>query len=811
MANRTQVAITLPEAYHRAEAALTGGDPLRAIALTQHILRFYPHYLDAYRLLGEAYFERARADEALRFFSHVLAADPQNVPARVGRAIIADERGQVDLAIAEYEQAFEIDPSITEVRGELLRLYQTRYGSAGATIRLTPSGLAYVHLRAGLREAAISELGYVAQLRPDRWDIEVALAEALWRNEQVDEAAAVAGDILAGHPACVKCCWMLGYLHWTAGRTDSGRRYLMEAVALDPTYRIAQALWDATPWPLNRAVARVQPAPIPAPSPYDLVGADMDLTLSLPAFLDPADTAAAMPTAAADAPVGGHSPRLPDMALDAPSGGHSPHLPDMAADAPVEELADGGETVAASSLLPAGVPDDEGFVMLPVAEAGSVPAKPAALDLGWFDDWASAAELPPPEIAPVGGGLVPRQVPPATVADMAHETVPTDPAELWAQFIAPGGVGEVWTQYPVPSVTTPVGTLVAPAPEVPPEAPPAMQPPLFAEAAAAGPLTADTDSPALDLLLPSATVPEAWQLPLELPVRVPPPDPAQLALDLPEPVLPGGAEAAPAADGPPVGGLALAPRPDLPTMRIANLSDDALLDWLLQAQLPPTRDAPHGETDPPVALPVVDPLGVAAAGTAEAAEVAPLDPLGVTAAGAAAESEIAPLDPLGVAAAGAAEAAEVAPINPVAADGAADPALRPLDPATTDVTAFSEDDLLDWLIHHTSAVDAGATGTPAAALPAAPPADIQTLDSAAIATLTADDLLDWLTVAASLADASPDPAPLSETNGTGRVHNSSEVSYNHRVLTGEVGYNHSAPDGAPDWLQQRPPSPPDHG
>src|SRR5262249_1191692 len=156
-----------------------------------------------------------------------------------------------DTAIDEYERAFEIDPSIPELRSELLRLYAGRYGSAGATIRTTPSGLAYVHLRAGLRDAAISELSYVAQMRPDRWDIEVALAEALWRNEQFDEATAISQDLLAGHPSCVKCNWMLGYLHWTAGRTDSGRQYLLDAVALDPTYAVAERLWDATPWPLD--------------------------------------------------------------------------------------------------------------------------------------------------------------------------------------------------------------------------------------------------------------------------------------------------------------------------------------------------------------------------------------------------------------------------------------------------------------------------------------------------------------------------------------------------------------------------------
>ncbi len=750
MASRTQAqaTITLHEAYRRAETALTGGDPARAIALTQHILRFYPHYLDAYRLLGEAYFERAHPDEALRFFSHVLAADPQNVLARVGRAIIADERGQTDLAIDEYEHAFEIDPAIAEVRGELLRLYKTRYGSAGATIRLTPSGLAYVHLRAGLREAAISELGYVAQLRPDRWDIEVALAEALWRNEQLDEAAAVAGDILAGHPTCVKCCWILGYLHWIAGRTDSGRRYLMEAVALDPTYRIAQALWDATPWPLNRAVARVQPAPIPAPSPYDLVGADMDLTLSLPVFVDPADLSSDSTAGVTAEPAEPVAPAL--------VAGYSSLVGDaMSAAAPVPES---GFLIADTLVA------EDGFILLPALpeEAAAPVAELPALDLGWFDDWASAAETPgePPAVAG------PTSASPA-------------PADVWAQFVAPGGRGDIWAHQGEPadaeagapqSIAAPVSaallgharalTMLEVA-----------QPPLFAEA---GDQRAPMgDGATADLLLQSVAVPDAWQLALELPVAPPAADPAQFALPLPDPVVPVVLAPATLAAEPAgaAGGSAVAPAPDLPTVRVENLSDGDLLDWLLRAQLP-AEDAPRAEAVASVELP----LGRTSA-----------------TAGGPTESAESPLDLMSVAA---------------TAGGPTESATMPTAYLPVDAAAFSDDDLLDWLIDHAPTAPSGSDGKTELAPPVTNPA---ALDSATIATLTADDLLDWLTV------VTPGQAPLADTgtialmNGAKVAHNSSEVGYNNRVSEpdSDVSYNHSAPDGVPHWLQQRPPGAPD--
>ena len=385
MADHVQANLTVQEAYNRAKSALEGGAPDRAAAIAQHILRYYPRYFDAYRLLGEAYLERGQADEAFRLFTHVLQVDPQNVLAHIGRAIIAEERGEIDAAIDEYERAFEVDPSIPELRGELLRLYKERDGSAGASIRTTPSGLAYVHLRSGLRDAAISEFSTAAQMRPDRWDLEVALAEALWRNEQLDETAAIAGDILASHPLCAKCNWLLGYIHWTSGRTESGRQYLLDAVALDPTYAIAGRLWETTPWPLDRNLTRPQPALIPGWSGETLEAAN----LALEAEHKPQDAAGAR-SKTSTRPL---DPQRITQKFEA-----MPPLP----------------------------PEPAPALAAPAAPADVAPAEemaPAPLDLDWFDEWAAEAAAPAPVETPAP--------PPAAAAEIAPpvapEALPTPP------------------------------------------------------------------------------------------------------------------------------------------------------------------------------------------------------------------------------------------------------------------------------------------------------------------------------------------------------------------------------------------------
>ena len=98
--------ITLQEAYNQAKEALEAGEIDRAVAICQHVLRYYPRYVEGYRLLGEAYLEHGGLSEAGRLFSHVLSCDPQHVLAHVGRAIIAEEHGLAEVAISELERGF---------------------------------------------------------------------------------------------------------------------------------------------------------------------------------------------------------------------------------------------------------------------------------------------------------------------------------------------------------------------------------------------------------------------------------------------------------------------------------------------------------------------------------------------------------------------------------------------------------------------------------------------------------------------------------------------------------------------------------
>ncbi len=234
----------LQEACNRAKEALEHGESERAIAMCQHIVRYYPRCVEAYRLLGEAYLERGDTVTADKLFSYVVQADPQNVLAHIGRAIIREERGDIDAAISEFERAFEIDPAISELREELLRLYTSRFGSEGAKIRTSRVGLAHLYARDYLFPQAINEYHDILRSEP-RLDVRVALAQTLWRAGNDTAAADLCNAILQQVPNNLQANLILGQIWLAQGQRDDALALFRRAMDLDPDNTLARSLFES--------------------------------------------------------------------------------------------------------------------------------------------------------------------------------------------------------------------------------------------------------------------------------------------------------------------------------------------------------------------------------------------------------------------------------------------------------------------------------------------------------------------------------------------------------------------------------------
>jgi tetratricopeptide (TPR) repeat protein len=238
--------MSLQAAYDQARQWLESNDLNRAIGLAQYILEHYPDNLDAYRILGEAYLANRQLDRAQEAFERVLRSDPENIPAHVGLGITYERQGRLDLAIPEFEQALEVKPDMPELRSQLLRLYTEAWGSEHAHLRLSRAGLARLYAKGHMLPQAIGEFRQVIADQPDRLDATVAMAEALWRDGQEEEAVGLCRRILAQRPESLKANLILGYLEMAAGNPE-GERAWETARRMDPYQVVARAVFDTLP------------------------------------------------------------------------------------------------------------------------------------------------------------------------------------------------------------------------------------------------------------------------------------------------------------------------------------------------------------------------------------------------------------------------------------------------------------------------------------------------------------------------------------------------------------------------------------
>ncbi|NJN80435.1 MAG: tetratricopeptide repeat protein, partial [Anaerolineales bacterium] len=161
---------------HDIENLIGQGNIDEAIAHCRHILKTFPKHLETYRLLGKAYLEARRYNEAIDILGRLLMAVPDDFAANVCLSIIRDEENKLDDSIWHMERAFEVQPSNSAIQGELQRLYGKRDGIEPPKIRMTRGALARIYIQGELYPQAIAEIRGVLSEDPQRADMQVLLA-----------------------------------------------------------------------------------------------------------------------------------------------------------------------------------------------------------------------------------------------------------------------------------------------------------------------------------------------------------------------------------------------------------------------------------------------------------------------------------------------------------------------------------------------------------------------------------------------------------------------------------------------------------
>ncbi|MBC7228409.1 MAG: tetratricopeptide repeat protein, partial [Thermoflexales bacterium] len=239
--------IRLQEYIQQVDGLVDKGQYDEAIAHLRHILQHYPKFLPAYRLLGKVLLETGQDDAAEEMFQRVLSGDPEDFVARVGLSVIHDRRGDLQRAIWHMERAFELAPDNDVIQEELRRLYSRRDGVVPPRVMLTRGALARLYARGGLFSRAVETFRSLLAEEPERVDLRVALAEALWNDGQRVQAEEASLRVLDELPYCLKANLILGEI-WTRSGREEAQTHLRRAEAVDPeNLRAIEVLGDASP------------------------------------------------------------------------------------------------------------------------------------------------------------------------------------------------------------------------------------------------------------------------------------------------------------------------------------------------------------------------------------------------------------------------------------------------------------------------------------------------------------------------------------------------------------------------------------
>lgn len=213
-----------------------------AIGHCRHLLKQFPRHVDVYRLLGKALLEAEDYAGANDVFLRVLSADPEDFLAHAGIAIIRKQEGKLSEAAWHMERAFDAEPYNGAIREALQDIIGRRDGLPPESLSLTRSALARLYVRGELYSHAIQDLQQALVDEPDRIDLQLLLAEALWRDGQRIDAAERSRQILERLPYCIKANAIMAEVCLTTDRADEAQEYLKRVFEL--TLPTAAALQD---------------------------------------------------------------------------------------------------------------------------------------------------------------------------------------------------------------------------------------------------------------------------------------------------------------------------------------------------------------------------------------------------------------------------------------------------------------------------------------------------------------------------------------------------------------------------------------
>jgi tetratricopeptide (TPR) repeat protein len=170
-----------------------------------------------------------------------LGALPDDFKAHLGMVACYEELQQIPRAVWHLERAFELDPNNKDLQAELRRLYERNRQQPPVRFQLSRAALARIYFSGKLFEQAIGELQAALPQFPDRYDLQILYADALWNAEYVSEATEQSLVVLETLPDALLPNRIMAQLWLRANRPSDARPYFFKVEQLDPF-----AAWELT-------------------------------------------------------------------------------------------------------------------------------------------------------------------------------------------------------------------------------------------------------------------------------------------------------------------------------------------------------------------------------------------------------------------------------------------------------------------------------------------------------------------------------------------------------------------------------------
>lgn len=215
---------------------ISTGQTEEAISHCLHILKTYPKYLDVYRVLGEAYLERGEQADAADIFQRVLSSIPDDFVAHIGMSVIREEDQKLDEAIWHMERAYEVQPSNSTIQSEIRRLYGSREGIEPQKVRLTRGALARMYVKGALFPQAIGELQAALAEDPNRFDLQILLADVYFRTGDENSGTKICTQTLEKLPYCLGMNLLMAQFYLDRDEKNEAELYMERLLELDPYY-----------------------------------------------------------------------------------------------------------------------------------------------------------------------------------------------------------------------------------------------------------------------------------------------------------------------------------------------------------------------------------------------------------------------------------------------------------------------------------------------------------------------------------------------------------------------------------------------